>query len=38
MRPKVKDENPSIGFGDVTKKVAEAWALLSDKEKEVGIS
>jgi hypothetical protein len=35
MRPKVKDENPSIGFGDVTKKVAEAWALLTDKEKEV---
>ncbi len=32
-RQAIKDKNPSIGFGDLTKKLTEQWKNLSAKEK-----
>ena len=32
-RQKVKEENPDMAFGDVTKKLASMWKELSDEEK-----
>ncbi|TPX44588.1 hypothetical protein SeMB42_g01541 [Synchytrium endobioticum] len=33
-RPKIKEENPDVTFGDVGKLLGAAWNKLSDKEKE----
>ena len=33
-RPKVKEDNPDITFGQIGKKLGEMWRALSDKEKE----
>ena len=33
-RPKVKEENPDITFGQIGKKLGEMWRALSDAEKE----
>lgn len=33
-RPKVKEENPDISFGQLGKKLGEMWRALSDKEKQ----
>ena len=33
-RPGLKAEQPDLGFGDLTKKIAEEWRALSDAEKK----
>jgi len=33
-RPKVKEENPDISFGQIGKKLGEMWRALNDEEKE----
>lgn len=33
-RPKIKEDNPDISFGQIGKKLGEMWRALSDKEKE----
>lgn len=33
-RPKVMEENPGIKFGDIGKKLGEAWKQLPEEEKE----
>jgi len=33
-RPELKEENPGISFGDLTKLIAEEWNALSDKKKK----
>lgn len=30
----VKEENPTLGFGEVSKKVGEMWKALTDEEKK----
>lgn len=34
-RNKVRDANPSLSFGEIGRKVGEAWKALSDKDKQV---
>ena len=33
-RPEIKDEDPGLSFGDITKQIAAEWKELSDKEKK----
>ena len=33
-RPKVKEDNPDITFGQVGKKLGEMWRALSEEERE----
>jgi len=34
IRPKVKEENPNMSFGDISKKVGEMWKNLSAEERK----
>ena len=34
VRAKVKEENPDMKFGDISKKVGEMWKALSEEEKK----
>lgn len=38
QRPNIKSENPSLGIGDVAKKLGELWNNLSDSEKQPFLS
>lgn len=38
QRPNIKAENPSLGIGDVAKKLGEMWNNLSDSEKQPFLS
>ena len=33
-RPKIKEENPDITFGQIGKKLGEMWRALDEKEKQ----
>lgn len=35
QRNKIKTENPDLSFGEIGRKVGEAWKALSDKQKQV---
>eukprot|EP00005_Dracoamoeba_jomungandri_P003491 CAMPEP_0174256806 /NCGR_PEP_ID=MMETSP0439-20130205/6003_1 /TAXON_ID=0 /ORGANISM="Stereomyxa ramosa, Strain Chinc5" /LENGTH=131 /DNA_ID=CAMNT_0015339581 /DNA_START=384 /DNA_END=779 /DNA_ORIENTATION=- len=34
MRPKIKEENPDLSFGDLGRKVGEAWRALNAEDKK----